>query len=79
MRCVCVGPHQAIITKDEGGHDAPVHCLQTAGNFVFSADRLGCLKVRQVKQAAFAKHSSATCPVCVYADVVRAVLFRCGI
>eukprot|EP00798_Chlamydomonas_sp_ICE-L_P025097 gene25097-10739_t len=36
---------QAIITKDDGGHDAPVHALQIGGNFMFSADRKGIIKV----------------------------------
>jgi hypothetical protein len=36
---------QTIITKQEGGHDGAVHCLQSFGNFLVSSDRNGCMKV----------------------------------
>ena len=35
---------QAIITKEEGGHDSPVHSFQSSGSFLFSSDRLGLIK-----------------------------------
>lgn len=47
---------QAIITKDEGGHEAPVHCFQTFGSFVFSADRCGHIKVWDLTSGALAQN-----------------------
>jgi hypothetical protein len=36
---------QAEIGPDKGGHAAPVHSFQSAGSFLFSADRIGMIKV----------------------------------
>lgn len=49
---------QEMLTKDKGGHETGVHTLVAQGNFLFSGDRQGHIKVG----AAAAPAASSTSP-----------------
>lgn len=48
LHALCApAPHQAIITKEEGGHASSVHALAVISNLMFSGDREGNIIVSQ--------------------------------
>ena len=49
---VCPAPLcvQAIIGKEEGGHDCCVHAITSCDCFMFTADRKGIIKVRGARR-----------------------------
>ncbi|GAX74024.1 hypothetical protein CEUSTIGMA_g1474.t1 [Chlamydomonas eustigma] len=61
---------QAEIGQDKGGHAAPIHSFQSVGSFLFSADRLGVIKVWDLSSGALAQtinaHESAISQMLVW-------------